>query len=338
MWMSEAGDGGTLPVILDVDTGFDDALALLLALRSPQLHVLGVTCVVGNHRLDQVVLNTLKVVEALDAAVPVAAGMALPLLEGLRPPMLLHGEDGMADLALPTPQRRPVTLHAVEFMRQTLLASPEPVTIIGLAPLTNLAVLLRMYPAVAAKIRALVIMGGTLADFGNTTPVAEFNIRYDPEAAAMVLSSGLPTLLYPLDVFRRIAFTRAECEGMMAAIDPSAQLAGAILRHSCDYWGSEAGLIGDAGAVATVIAPEGYRSGVYPITVELAGGATRGQTVVDRRAPEARTRLSDWWPATPPAVEVVEWVDVVLYRTLFAQAIGAEHVVTPAGELAQSPE
>ncbi|HXF63324.1 MAG TPA: nucleoside hydrolase [Caldilineaceae bacterium] len=336
--LADEGRAGPLPVLLDVDTGFDDALALILALRSPRLRVLGVTCVVGNQRLDQVVANTLKVIEALGADVPVAAGMRLPLLEPLRTPMPLHGQDGMADLALPAPRGKPLPIHAVEFLRQTLLAASEPVTVIALAPLTNLALLIRMYPEAAERIANLVIMGGTLAGAGNVTPVAEFNIRHDPEAAAMVLGSELPICLYPLDVFRQIAFSRGESEAMAALADPAPRLAGGILCHSCTYFGSEAALIGDAGAVATVIDPAGCRRGRYAVTVELANGPARGQTVVDRRTPAAQARGAEWWPPAAPSVEIVEWVDVARYRRLFAETVGAAHLLLPAGELAGLPE
>ncbi|MCB0117186.1 MAG: nucleoside hydrolase, partial [Caldilineaceae bacterium] len=182
----------TTPTILDVDTGYDDALALLLALRSPALDVRGVTCVAGNQRLPQVVVNTLKIMDVVGADVPVAAGMDRPLIEELREPALLHGHDGMADLGLPPSTRKVLDVHAVEFMRQTLAASTEPVTIIALAPLTNIATFLRMYPGLRDRIGEIVIMGGSAIAHGNTSPLAEFNIRQDPEAAAIVLSSGLP--------------------------------------------------------------------------------------------------------------------------------------------------
>ena len=284
-----------IPVILDVDTGYDDALALLLALRSPRLNVLGITCVAGNQRLSQVVTNTLKIVDVAGGAVPVAAGMERPLIESMRPPHALHGADGMADLNLPAPRCEPVEIHAVEFLRRSLAAAPEPVTLIALAPLTNIAVFLRMYPALHAKIRQIAVMGGAFLDCGNTSPLAEFNARHDPEATAIVLESGLPVRLYPLDVFRQIRFSRAEIAEFMASREPAAQVAGRIMHFSCHYFQSDYSLIGDAGTVATVIDVTGCRVARYPISVELNGTATRGMTVLDRRSPAQRERSRDWW-------------------------------------------
>lgn len=315
----------TLPVILDVDTGFDDALALLLALRSPRLDVLAVTCVAGNHRLPQVVANTLKTLDVAQAGeVPVAAGMARALLEPHRPPMALHGTDGMADLGLAPSTRDLASVHAVELLRQTLEAAAHPVTLIALAPLTNVACALRMYPHLAECLESIMVMGGTFAGPGNTSPVAEFNIRCDPEAAAIVFDSGVQISLYTLDVFRQVGFNRAEIEQFCQASDPAARMAGDILRFSCRHFDAPHALIGDAGAVAMVIEPGLAQVRRYPLHVELAGQWTRGQTVVDRRPRPDAARLVDWSPASDANVTVVEAVDVAACRALFAQALGVE--------------
>ena len=311
-----------LPVLIDVDTGNDDALALMLALRSPRLAVLGITCVHGNQTLDNVVGNTLKILDVVDAPdIPVAAGMHRPLIEPVRPPSLIHGHDGLGDLGLPASVRQPVSQHAVELMRQLLTAASEPVTLIALAPLTNIALLLRMYPHLHPKIAGLTIMGGAYVDFGNTAPNAEFNIRVDPEAAAMVLHSGLPINLYPLDVFRQIRFYRPEIAQFQASPDPVAQAVGGILAYGCDYFQADHSLIGDAGAVATVIDPDGATAEKAPITVELTGTATRGQTVLDRRSSAQRARSSEWWSPIEPEINVFTQVDAGRYRSLFAAAV-----------------
>ncbi|NJN81158.1 MAG: nucleoside hydrolase [Caldilineaceae bacterium] len=288
------------------------------------MKVLGVTCVVGNQRLPQVVENTLKTLDVAAAPeIPVAAGAALPLIEKLRPPMLLHGDDGMANLGLPSSSRQPADIHAVELLRVLLEAATQPVTLIALAPLTNIALFLRLYPRLAETIDNLTIMGGTFADPGNTTPLAEFNIRHDPEAAAIVLESGLPIRLYTLDVFRRVAFTQAEAAILARSTARVAQTAGHMLMHSCGYFRSEAALIGDAGAVASVIDPTGVTSLRHPIHVELAGTA-RGQTIVDRRPPSSRQRLEDDWCTTSACeIQVITQVDAPRYRQLFAQTVGA---------------
>jgi len=310
------------PVILDVDTGYDDALALLLALRTPALQVLGITCVHGNQTLDQVVVNTLKVLDAAGAPdIPVAAGMRHPLIETVRPPSLIHGHDGLADLDLPPSSRRVVDLHAVEFLRRQLSQATEPVTIIALAPLTNIAVLWRMYPELAEKIAGLTIMGGTYIDFGNTAPVSEFNIRVDPEAAAIVLQSGLPIKLYPLDVFRQIRFYQTEIPQFQAGSDPAAQMAGGIFAYACAHFQADYSLIGDAGAVATVIDPAGATFERAPISVELSGSVTRGQTVLDRRAVPQQMQVTEWWKPPKTEIEVVTAVDIERYRTMFREAM-----------------
>ncbi len=311
----------TLPVLLDVDTGYDDALALLLALRSPQLRVLGITCVAGNQRLPQVVNNTLKLLDILEVTTPVAAGMDRPLLEPMRTPLALHGSDGMADLELPPPQQALQPVHAVEFLRRTLADAPEPVTLICLAPLTNIAVLLRMAPAVRDKIGQIVVMGGTLLDHGNTSPLAEFNIRHDPEAAAIVLESGLPIRLYPLDVFRAVRCGRVEIDALLAGADPAAQTAGRILDFACSYFQRPDALIGDAGTVATVIDPTACTVERYPVHVELAGAATRGMTVLDRRQPGQRARSTDWWEADAHEIEVIAALDADYYRDLLCDTL-----------------
>ena len=312
------------PVILDVDTGCDDALALMLALRSPRLNVLGITCVHGNQTLERVVENTLKILDVVRSpdTLPLAAGMRRPLIEAVRPPALIHGHDGLADLGWPASTRRPADVHAVELLRQLLAQAAEPVTIIALAPLTNIAVFWRMYPELSHKIAALMIMGVAYADFGNTTPTAEFNIRVDPEAAAIVLHSGLPITLYPLDVFRQIRFYRPEIARFAASADPAARAAGGIFAYACRYFQADYALIGDAGAVAAVIDPQGATPVRAPIAVELNGTTTRGQTVLDRRPAAQRTRSTEWGSPSQTEIDVITAVEVERYRRLFARALG----------------
>lgn len=314
-----------LPVFLDVDTGCDDALALLLALGSARLDVQGITCVAGNHRLERVVENTLTLLDAIDAPpVPVAVGTDRALLDpGLDPPEL-HGEDGMADLGLPAPRRKATTTHAVEFLRSCLAAAGGPVTLICLAPLTNIALLLRMYPALCQeKIARIFVMGGTFAGPGNATPAAEFNIRCDPEAAAIVLGSRLPVTLYPLDPFRQVWLTRAEGEALRAQAHPPAQIAGRIVLHSCGYFQSPHALLGDAGTVAAVIEPQGATVARAPVQVDCSDGPARGATVFDRRTANQQARVPVVWPQK----DVITGVDAGRYRRLFAQAVGAAGVV-----------
>ncbi|GMA91488.1 nucleoside hydrolase [Homoserinibacter gongjuensis] len=197
-----------IPVILDVDTGVDDALALLFAAAHPELDLIGVSCVAGNAPLLQVVENTLRVLALAGATdVPVAAGAHRPLIESPRDASHVHGADGLAGVELPPAVRTAESDGAVAFLRRRILASPEPVTLVALAPQTNLALLLRTHPEVTANIGRIVFMGGS-ASVGNATALAEFNVWHDPEAASIVLGSGVPLFMYGLDVFNHVSVAR----------------------------------------------------------------------------------------------------------------------------------
>ncbi|HEY1573191.1 MAG TPA: nucleoside hydrolase [Pseudonocardiaceae bacterium] len=280
-------------VILDVDTGVDDALAILFAVRHPSLRLRAITCVAGNADVDQVVTNTLRVLDAAGAGdVPVARGADRPLVAPPRDARIVHGENGMGGIELPASDRRPIAEHAVELLRREILAAPEPVTLVTLAPLTNIALVLRTYPEVTGNIGRLVSMGGS-AWVGNAGPVAEFNVWHDPEAAAIVFEAGLPLTMYGLDVFYRVALPRRQAEELAAADEPGARLAGQLLVHAADRYGHEHRLaepggagLGDAGAMCSVVEPDALTTRRLPVSVELAGALTRGQTVVDHRSVE----------------------------------------------------
>lgn len=272
-----------IPVVLDVDTGVDDALALLLAARHPGLDLRGVTCVAGNAPVDQVVANTLTVLDAAgDPETPVARGCERPLLEPARDARHVHGEDGMGDLGLPPSRGRPVEVHAVELLRRLVEQSDQPLTLVPLGPLTNVAMFLRLYPRAAERLERIVLMGGAAA-IGNATAAAEFNVWHDPEAAAVVLSSGLPVTMYGLDVFYDVVVPRADARRLADSDEPAARLAGRLLLHQLERLGGEEATIGDAGALAAVVDPTGLRTARHPVRVELTGRWTRGATVVDRR-------------------------------------------------------
>jgi pyrimidine-specific ribonucleoside hydrolase len=278
--MAATGDS-PVPMILDVDTGIDDALAILLAVSHPQVELLGVTCVDGNARLTDVVRNTLSVLSTAGATdVPVACGAERPLIADPSYAPHVHGEDGMADLDLPAPTTHALEIHAVELIRSIVTQASEPVTLVALAPLTNLALLIRMYPRVAEQIGRIVLMGGAI-ESGNATPTAEFNIWHDPEAAAIVFSSGLPITMYGLDVFYRPRVSPVEIEDLAGSSAAPARLAGRLLGHQAKNY---VPTLGDAGAVIAAVAPGSLCTRQYPVHVELGGVTTRGMTVVDRRA------------------------------------------------------
>jgi pyrimidine-specific ribonucleoside hydrolase len=312
---------------LDVDTGVDDALAIMLAVKHPALDVRGITTVVGNVDLEQVTRNTLQVLDVAGAAhVPVVVGADRPLVAPARSAAVVHGADGLGNPGLPPPSRRPDGDDAVAFLRQELLAAPEPVTLIALAPLTNIALLFETAPEVKAKIRRIGLMGGAV-EIGNATSVAEFNIFHDPEAADIVFRSGVPILMYGLDVFREVTFHQDEVSrwfaspGELAARrcpDTVPALAAHIFHFLVRNFGRPDVSIGDAGCVASVIDQGGLTTAHLPVAVELHGTHTRGMTVVDRRPRDHAHRHA---PDGAANAEVALDVDIDFYRRLFREAI-----------------
>jgi len=276
----------THSVLMDVDTGIDDALAIIFAVKHPEIDVRGISCVAGNAPLESVVSNTLRILDVADAPdIPVAAGAVRPLIESARRASAFHGADGLANVGLPASDRRPEADHAVDFLRDRLLSADEPQTLIALAPLTNIALLLRTYPEVTQKIERIVFMGGS-AKWGNASAVAEFNIRHDPEAAHIVLNSGVPLTMYGLDVFEQISLDVATIAALRRsdrALDRTLGDLVGFQREGADGSLEVYRLIGDAGAVCALVAPDLFSFETWPVQVELAPGLSRGQTLVDRR-------------------------------------------------------
>lgn len=324
--MSRTPSFAPVPVILDVDTGVDDACALLLAATHPGLDLRAVTCVAGNADVDQVVRNTLAVLHAAGRPdVPVARGAARPLLEPARDARHVHGEDGMGDLGWPAGPGAPVAEHAIEVLRRVLLDAAEagaPITLVPLAPMTNIALLLRTYPEVAAGLDRIVFMGGSAGD-GNATAAAEFNVWHDPEATAIALDAagqlGIPVTMYGLDVFYDVLITRAQADVMAADERAVTRLAGQLIAFRCAASGTDATTIGDAGAVCAVLDPDGLTTRTMPVRVELAGTWTRGRTVVDARA-SAEDLDNDPQRAAAP-VDVALGVDGPRYARLWLETV-----------------
>ena len=315
--------GQPIPVIIDCDTGVDDALALLFAVRHPGIDLLAVTCVAGNTDVDGVVRNTLTVLEQAGAGdIPVARGAERPLIEPVRTARHVHGLDGMGDLGLPAPTRVAVDVDAVTLLRREILASPRPVTLIPTAPLTNIALLLRTHPDVVRNIERIVFMGGAVAT-GNATPVAEFNVWHDPEAAAVLLTAGVPITMYGLDVFERVIVPAADVQRLRASAEPSLRRAGELLAHRDPATTGDptpTGGLGDAGAVCAVVDPDGLTTELLPVEVSLAPGPTRGQTVVDRRRRPGESEIHEG-EREVTLVDVGLGVDVERYVKLWLTAV-----------------
>lgn len=314
----------SIPVILDVDTGVDDALAILLAVAHPDIDVLGISCVAGNASLERVVENTLRILDVAGAGdIPVAAGARRPLISPARSASHVHGEGGLGTLRLPSSDREPLAVSAVQMMHDLIVRSDRPVTLVALAPQTNLALLLRQYPDIIDSIERIVFMGGS-ASVGNATAVAEFNVWHDPEAAAIVLDSGVPTFMYGLDVFNQVAIDEDVASALLHGDSPVGRVVGGLLSNrialGADTNAQYTGLIGDAGAVCALVDPEGLRTELRPVRVELAGYG-RGQTLVDlRRWPgeDVVHGLADEWET----VEVALDVDAPRYAHLFLNTLG----------------
>jgi pyrimidine-specific ribonucleoside hydrolase len=307
-------------VVLDVDTGVDDALAILFAVRHPDLDVRAISCVTGNVAVEQVVTNTLKVLDAAGAPeIPVGRGCRQPLLEPVAGGRSVHGADGLADLGLPASTRRPADVHAVELLRAALAPPARPVILVTLAPLTNIALLLRMYPEAAAGIDRLVLMGGMVRD-RNPARAVDFNVAADPEAAAIVVGSGLPITMYGLDVFYDVTTTRADGERLIASPHPAARLAGQLILHQAGRFGDNAATLGDAGALMAAAVADGLRTARGFLHIELAG-PFRGRTRVDLA--RYATSLDDLPEQGPDLVDIALEVDGPRYRDLFLSTISS---------------
>ncbi len=315
------------PILVDVDTGTDDALALLYAVASPDLDLRGVSCVAGNAGLPQVVDNTLKVLDAAGAPdLPVAAGATKPLIERTRSEEAFHGADGLSGVVLPPTRRTLSEVGATEMLQAQIVGSDEPVTLVSLAPMTNVAMLLTLYPDVAGHLERLVFMGGS-ASRGNVTALAEFNVWQDPEAATCVVESGLPVSMYGLDVFNRLLIPQPVADRWADDPHPAVRAAGELLHRrgtrAAGFEQDYEGVLGDAGALLLLTHPELFTTERLPVRVNLEG-LGRGQTIVDRRpvAQDQGALDRDPWPVLEVALDLdvdaaaAAFVEVVeRYRT-----------------------
>jgi inosine-uridine nucleoside N-ribohydrolase len=272
------------PVIIDCDPGHDDAMALMLAVASPELELVAVTTVAGNQTLDKVTANAIRVLDVAGAdAVPVAAGADRALIHPVRTASEVHGETGLDGPDLPPPSRPPEPRHAVELLAEKL--RERPLTLIGIGPLTNVALLLATHPELTPRIERVVIMGGAIG-LGNVTPSAEFNVWADPEAAHRVFSAeGLDVTMVGLDVTHRALLTEERAEALRATGRAGAVVADlhAFYRRFHErVYGHSATPVHDAVAVAHVIAPGVIATEHLPVEVDITQGPARGRTVVDQ--------------------------------------------------------
>ncbi len=281
------------PVILDTDPGVDDALAIMLALRSPELDVRGICTVSGNVPLDVGTRNARGLLHLLARVeIPVFAGAERPLK---RDPVFateVHGTSGMGQAKLPEMDGKQQAVprgQAVDFLVQTLSDQPGEVAVIAVGPLTNLALAEQRVPGVLQKAKQIIVMGGTIAEPGNSTPTAEFNFYADPHAARTVVHSGAALVLVPLDATRRVMVSESDIETRIAplktamsrfvvdAVQNMLTLCRRIGREPIVY-------LHDPLAVGAAIAPELLGVETLSLDVETSGDLTLGQVVADRRA------------------------------------------------------
>jgi len=280
---AEGSSRGASRVIIDTDPGVDDAFALLLAMRSPELQIEGITPVAGNVPLELTLPNALRMVEIAGRTdIPVAPGASEPLMRRLVTAQYAHGENGLGGAEFPGPTTKPVAERAAEFIRQTVRKYPGEVTLITLGPLTNVATALNSDPNLARMVKSVVMMGGSLSG-GNITPAAEFNFYVDPEAARIVFQSGIPLTMVGLDVTRKTTLTDEHQRTLAAAQNPVSQAAAKIARKAIDHTRESGFLVGpnmhDSLAVATFIDPPVVKLQEYYVDVETTGELTAGQTL-----------------------------------------------------------
>ena len=279
-------------IIIDTDPGQDDAVALLLALASKELEILGITCVAGNVPLSLTSENARKILELTRyTEIPVFAGADRPIKRTLVTAEHVHGKTGIDGPVLEKPKIKLQSKEAIEFIIETILSYPkDEITLCTLGPLANIGLAFQRDPRIKTLIKEIIMMGGGFFEGGNITPAAEFNIYVDPEAAAEVLVSGIPITMLPLDVTHKALTSRSRIEsfrkiGNKAGI-ATAEMLDFFERFDVEKYGSEGGPLHDPNVIVYLLRPEFYEGKYVNVEIELGSDLTRGMTVVD------------WWNVT----------------------------------------
>ena len=298
------------PLILDCDPGIDDAVALLLALASPEVDLLAVTTVAGNVPLERTTANGLRILELAGRGdVPLAAGAPRPLIHvRAAGSEEVHGETGLDGSGLPASTLAPVREHAVDLIARLALERPGEVTLVAVGPLTNVALLAALRPEAFAALRRVVAMGGS-ATGGNMSPYAEFNVWFDPEAAERVLQAGQDVTLVGLDVTRQALLRADDIDAIEALPKIGPAVAGMLryyMRKHVDWYGEEVVYQHDSLAVAHVLDPGILGVVRCHVEVDTGTGPARGATLVDALGVFGGTPNAHW----------AETVDVERFRAL----------------------
>src|SRR5947209_3338456 len=272
-------------IILDCDPGHDDAIAILLAAHHPEIELLAITTVSGNQSLEKTTRNALKVCSLAGIRnVPIAKGMQQPLVCPAKHAADIHGETGLDGPNIPEPNIEPVSKHAVDLIIELLMNSDGDITLVPTGPLTNIATAMRSEPAIIPRIKAISLMGGAIG-LGNVTPGAEFNIHFDPHAAAIVFDCGRPIIMSPLEVTHQALATKSVIDRLRSVNRPVATLAADLF----DFFGTTynrifgfpAAPVHDPCAVAAVVDPSIVKSQMMRVEIETGGEWTTGRTVCD---------------------------------------------------------
>jgi len=273
-------------IILDCDPGHDDAIAIMLACASEELEVLGVTTVAGNQTGDKTLQNALKILTLIKEDFPVAAGFDKPLFRELVTAPEIHGETGLDGAELPTPNIKPLKIHAVELIIKNLLAAEDQVYLVATGPLTNIAGALMLMPKIKEKIKKIVLMGGGIRD-SNVTPAAEFNTYVDPEAAKIVFEAGIPITMVGLDATNKALFTDEDIVELAGLGGKVSTVTAQLLKYYSEAVKKAVRVNGaplhDPLAVAAVIDPNVLETVSLHVDIETQGEFTRGATVADLR-------------------------------------------------------
>ncbi|MGB3828968.1 MAG: nucleoside hydrolase [Ornithinimicrobium sp.] len=311
-------------IILDCDPGHDDVFALMLAHGSPDIELLAVTTVVGNQTLDKVTYNALSVARVIGlTGVPIAAGCQRPLVRQMTVAAEIHGESGLDGPELPDPVHKVESQHAVDLIIETVMShEPKTVTLVPTGGLTNIAMAVRKEPALAERVKEVVLMGGGYHT-GNYSPVAEFNIAIDPEAAHIVFNESWPVLMVGLDLTHQAVATPEVVERIAAVGTGPSRFAVELLEFFGgvykDTQGFDSPPVHDPCAVAYVIDPSVMTTRLTPVDIELNGALTTGMTVADLRAPappECSTSVAidldhgRFWDLVIDALERIGGVDL----------------------------
>lgn len=305
-------------IIIDTDPGQDDAAAIMLALGSPELQILGITTVAGNVPLSRTSTNARIILEfCARTDVKVFAGADKPIARPLITAEHVHGKTGLDGPELHEPQMPLQAQHAVDFIIETLRREPEgSVTLCTLGPLTNIAIALQKAPDIAGRVRELVMMGGGFFEGGNITPAAEFNIYVDPEAAAVVFQSGIPIVMMPLDVTHKVLTLKSRVAKLREIGNRPATALVEMLeffeRFDVEKYGSDGGPLHDPTVIAYLLKPELFAGRDCNVEVETASPLTVGMTVVD------------WWQVTGRKhnARVMKDVDADGFFALLTERVG----------------